>query len=89
MITCECKKCSTSFKHNSGSIRCPNCGSHQVWIVGGIGNVMVITVLLASVMALVGFFLLPPDTFLAEVVALSVAVPIVGIRFWLWRKPHA
>jgi ribosomal protein S27E len=87
MIEVECKQCGSRFKHNHGRIRCPVCGSTQVWIVGGISNVIGLTLLLAAVLLAVGFVALPPDTFRAEVVALVVAIPLVSLRYWLWRKP--
>ncbi len=87
MVTCECKKCGTQFKHSRGRIRCPNCGSSQVWIVGGIGNVILLTLIVAAALAVIGFVALPPATFQAELLALIVAVPLVSLRFWLWRKP--
>jgi ribosomal protein S27E len=87
MLECECKQCGTRFNHNAGRIRCPSCGSTQVWVVGGISNVIGLTLLLAAVLLAVGFVALPPDTFRAEVVALVVAIPLVSIRYWLWRKP--
>lgn len=87
MVRCECKKCGTQFSHSRGRIHCPTCGSNQVWIVGGIGNVILFTLLIAAVLAAVGFVVLSPATFRAALLALIVAIPLVSVRFWLWRKP--
>jgi hypothetical protein len=46
-------------------------------------------VLLSGILALGGFFLLPREIFGAEILALIVAIPVVYIRFLLWRKPSA
>jgi ribosomal protein S27E len=87
MVECECKQCGSRFNHSAGRVRCPVCGSTQVWIVGGISNVIGLTLLAAAVLLAVGFVALPQDTFRAEAVALAVAIPLVSFRYWLWRKP--
>ena len=89
MVECECRKCGTHFKHSAGRIRCPKCGSSQVWIVDGISNVIGLTLIVAAALLLAGSLALPPDTFRAEAFALIVAIPLVSIRYWLWRKPGA
>ncbi len=86
-MKCECKRCGTKFDHQGGPVRCPTCGSDQFWVVGGLRGVILLVVLLAALMAAIGFLILPAQTFRAEAVALIVAIPLVSLRYWLWRKP--